>query len=158
MNGLLNYKDAKAKCRHLKKLTCKGASRQVFLSVLYGTPSRTVYDMYVFTQGRGGGESWTREKGKGTTANSLSPPAEYGLPTGLNTLPPPTLPATHCLFIMYFDTGKGGRGRVELERRLEGQQFTKLGRKYQHDWLYLQSINCDKHLPRLRSPFTGQFF
>jgi hypothetical protein len=24
-------------------------------------------------------------------------------------------------------------GRVEPERRLEGQQFTKLGRKYQHD-------------------------
>ncbi len=27
------------------------------------------------------------------------------------------------------------------ERRLAGQQFTKLGRKHQHDWLYLQSIN-----------------
>jgi hypothetical protein len=26
-------------------------------------------------------------------------------------------------------------GRVESERRLEGQQFTKLGRKYQHGWL-----------------------
>ncbi len=43
-------------------------------------------------------------------------------------------------------------GRVEPERRLEGQQFTKLGRKYQHDSLYLQSINSDKHLPQ--SPFT----
>jgi hypothetical protein len=31
--------------------------------------------------------------------------------------------------------GGGGRGggRVESERRLEGQQFTKLDRKYQHD-------------------------
>jgi hypothetical protein len=28
--------------------------------------------------------------------------------------------------------GLGG-GRVEPERRLAGQQFTKLGRKYQHD-------------------------
>jgi hypothetical protein len=35
-------------------------------------------------------------------------------------------------------------GRVEPERRLEGQQFTKLPRKYQ---LYLQSINSDKPLP-----------
>jgi hypothetical protein len=26
-----------------------------------------------------------------------------------------------------------GGGRVEPERRLDGQQFTKLGRKYQHD-------------------------
>ncbi len=38
-------------------------------------------------------------------------------------------------------------GRVEPERRLEGQQFTKLGRKYQRDWMYLESINSDKHLP-----------
>ncbi len=36
-----------------------------------------------------------------------------------------------------------------------GQKFTKLSRKYQHDCLYLQSKNSDKHLPR--SPFTGQF-
>jgi hypothetical protein len=40
-------------------------------------------------------------------------------------------------------TGRGGsRGRVEPERRGEGQQFTKLGRKYQHD---LQTINSAKH-------------
>ncbi len=29
----------------------------------------------------------------------------------------------------------------------EGTQFTKLGRKYWQVWLYLQSINSDKHLP-----------
>ncbi len=51
---------------------------------------------------------------------------------------------------------EGGRVEIEPKRRLEGQQFTKLGRKFQHDWLYLQSINSDKHLPQ--SPFTGQFF
>jgi hypothetical protein len=40
------------------------------------------------------------------------------------------------------DFGKGGRGgEGKPERRLEGQKFTKLGRKYQHDLLYLQSIN-----------------
>jgi hypothetical protein len=53
-------------------------------------------------------------------------------PTGINT--PHPISATHCLYILYFDTGEGGRGeRVEPERRLEGHQFTKLGRKYQHD-------------------------
>ncbi len=31
-----------------------------------------------------------------------------------------------------------------------------MGRKYQHDWLYLESINSGKHLPQ--SPFTDQFF
>jgi hypothetical protein len=35
---------------------------------------------------------------------------------------------------------EGGRGRrVKPERRGERQQFIKLGRKYQHDWLYLWS-------------------
>ncbi len=53
--------------------------------------------------------------------------------------------------------GRGGGGRVEFERRLEGQQFHKAGsKKYQHDWLYLESINSDKHLPQ--SPFTDQYF
>jgi hypothetical protein len=68
----------------------------------------------------------------------------------------PFLPTTHCIRVQYTYSHREG-GRVEPERRLEGQQFTKLGPKYQHDWrLYLQSINSDKHLPR--SPFTNQFF
>jgi hypothetical protein len=33
MHGLINYIDTKAKCRHLKKLTCKGTLRQVFIIV-----------------------------------------------------------------------------------------------------------------------------
>jgi hypothetical protein len=66
---------------------------------------------------------------------------------------PPPPPHTHCIrvyCIFYlFTQGSGGRGRVEPERRLDGQQFTKLGRKYQHDWLYLhlQPINSNKHRP-----------
>jgi hypothetical protein len=45
---------------------------------------------------------------------------------------------------MYFDFGKGRRaGGGKPERRLEGQ-FTKLGRKYQHDLLYIQSIHSIK--------------
>jgi hypothetical protein len=39
----------------------------------------------------------------------------------------PPSPATHCLNMLYFDTEKGGEGGVELERRFEGQLFTKLG-------------------------------
>jgi hypothetical protein len=38
--------------------------------------------------------------------------------------------ATHCPYILYFDTGKGERGdRVEPERRLEEQKFAKLGQR-----------------------------
>ncbi len=32
-HGLINYIDTKAKCLHLKKLTCKGTLRQVFIRV-----------------------------------------------------------------------------------------------------------------------------
>jgi hypothetical protein len=32
-HGLLNYIDTKAKCRYLKKLTCKETLRQVFIRV-----------------------------------------------------------------------------------------------------------------------------
>jgi hypothetical protein len=87
---LINYIDAKGKCGHLKKLTCKGTLRQVFICLRPDpllwplTPAYTlpvyVYAVYLFTQGRGEG------------------------------------------------------GRVESERRLEGQQFTKLGQKNQHDY------------------------
>jgi hypothetical protein len=48
--------------------------------------------------------------------------------TQVNT--PQPLPATHCLYILYFDTGKGGGGGGgEPKRRLGGQKFTKLRRK-----------------------------
>ncbi len=97
----MSYIDTKVKCRHLKKFTCKGTFRQVFICLK----------------------------------------------------PPPPLQTVYVQVLIH--TGKGGGGRVELERRLEGQQVTKLGRKYQHDWMYLQSINSDKHLPQ--SPFTGKF-
>ncbi len=32
-HGLINYKDSKAKCRHLQKFTCKGTLRQVIITV-----------------------------------------------------------------------------------------------------------------------------
>jgi len=70
--------------------------------------------------------------------------------------PPP--PLTHYInaYKILIHTGKWRRGRVEPERRGEEQQFTKLGRKYQHDWQYLQSTNSDdKHLPQ--SPIIGKF-
>ena len=30
-HGLINFIDARAKCRHIKKFTCKGTLRQVFI-------------------------------------------------------------------------------------------------------------------------------
>ncbi len=93
--------EGNAKCRHLKKLTLKGALQQVFICL------------------------WPRKP-----------------------YPPP--PLTHCILVYstLIHTAKGGGGRVDPERRLEEQPFTKQGRKYKRDWLYLQSINSDKHLPQ----------
>jgi hypothetical protein len=72
--------EGKAKCRHLKILTCKGTLRQVFICLRPRTPYTPlshcilVYSIYLFTQGR-----------------------------------------------------REGGGRFEPVKRLEGQQFTKLG-------------------------------
>ncbi len=60
----------------------------------------------------------------------------------------PHLHSVHVYTVYSTFSHKEGEGGDEPERRLEGQQFTKLGRKYQRDWLYLQSINSDKHLPQ----------
>jgi hypothetical protein len=64
---------------------------------------------------------------------SVKTPAEYGLQQD-STSPTPSQPHIVCLYCE-----GGGVWRVEPERRLEGQQFTKLGRKYQHDWLYTRN-------------------
>ncbi len=65
----------------------------------------------------------------------------------------PYPPSAYTMFtyIQYtYSHREGGEGGelIETDRRGEGQQFTKLGRKYQHDWLHLQSINSYKHLPQ----------
>jgi hypothetical protein len=45
---------------------------------------------------------------------------------------------------------------VWTREKVKGITVHKAGSKYQHDRLYLQPINSDKHLPQ--SPFTGKFF
>ncbi len=53
-----------------------------------------------------------------------------------NSTPPTPFPATHSLYILFFDFGKGRKP----ERRLEGQQFKKLGRKYHATWLTVSPV------------------
>jgi hypothetical protein len=74
--------------------------------------------------------------------------------------PPPAYTLYTCIPVYSIRTYShrewGEGGSVEPQRKGEGQQFTKLGLKYQQYCLYLQSIKFDKHLPQ--SPFTGHFF
>ncbi len=62
--------------------------------------------------------------------------------TGFNTTQP--LPATHCLY-MYFDTERGGG--TWTREKVRGSIVHKACSKYQHDWLYLQSINICRKVP-----------
>ncbi len=94
--------EVNAKWHHLKKFTCKGTLRLVFICLRPRTsyPPLTHCIRVCSIRPRGWwGESWTREKVRGT--------------------------------------------------------ITKLGRKYKHDWLYLQSIKI-RETPA--APFTDQFF
>ncbi len=76
---LINYIDTKAKCRHLKKLTCKGDFAAGVYLCEAPSPPMTTYPLllqtvmyacilvYLFTQEGGGGEKWTRDKVRGAT-------------------------------------------------------------------------------------------
>ncbi len=66
---------------------------------------------------------------------------------------PPPYTLYSCIQYTYSHRERGGEESWNIEK-VRGA--TKLGQKYQHDLLYLQSINSDKYLPQ--SPFTGQFF
>ncbi len=79
--------EGNAKCRHLKKLTCKGTLLQVFIC----QRPRTLFP------------------------------------------PPPTHTHTVYVYTVYLFTQVGEDGRFEPDKKLEGQQFTKLGLIYQHD-------------------------
>ncbi len=137
-HGLINYIETTAKCRHLKKWTCKGTLRQVFICL---RPPPLLGFCLGWSSKFVGSESCQIQSVK-LLQNIVSK----------RTQPPPPPPTT--LSVLWHREGGGG----ELNQRegYKGQQFTMLGRNYRHDWLYLQSINSDTHLPQ--SPFTGKFF
>ncbi len=124
--GLINIIDSKAKCRHLKQLTCIGTARQVFICLrlpfLLGFCLGWCSNFVGF------------KSGQTQSAYLLQNMVSNG------TQHPHPIPTTHCTLTQE----RGGEGE-ELNQRegLDEQQFTKLGRKYKYDWLYLQSITSD---------------
>ncbi len=86
--GLVNYVDTKAKCRHLKKFTCEGTLRQVFICLRPRTtypPLHSVYVYYTYSlQGRGEGGELNQREGERGNAGEYRPKAGLKIPTWLN--------------------------------------------------------------------------
>ncbi len=94
---LINYVDTKAKCRHLKKLTCKGTLRQVFICLRF-SPLRVFLG---WSSNLVGSQSDQIQSVK-LMQNMLSNRTPY---------PPP--PHTHCMRIygtVYLFTQERGEG------------------------------------------------
>jgi hypothetical protein len=98
-----------------KKITCKKTLREVF--ICQKLPPLLGFCLGWFTPNCIGSESGQIQ--------SVKTSAEYVLQH--NSTNPDLLPVTHCLYIMYFDTGRGGEG--EPERRFEGAIVCKAGSK-----------------------------
>ncbi len=96
--------ESSAKCRYLKKLTCKGTLLQVFY-----------------------------------LPEALSPP--------MTPCPPLHTEFYHTVY--FFTHGRGDGGELTRDwEKVRGAIVHKAGRKYQHDWLYLQPVNSIKHQNR----------
>jgi hypothetical protein len=142
-HGLINYIDTKAKCRHLKKWTRKGTfAAGVYLSEAPSPPRF----LFGWSSNFVGTESGQKQSVI-LPQNMVSNRTQHSPPTPGHTL---------SINTVLWHREEGEVQECWTGEKVRGQQFTKLGRKYQHDWLYLQSINPDKYLPQ--SPFTGQFF
>jgi hypothetical protein len=70
-------------------------------------------------------------------------PSEAPFPPKMTPYP---RPFTHCIrvYSILIHTGKGG-GEELTREKVRGAIVHKASRKYQHDYLYLQSINSIKH-------------
>ncbi len=147
-----------------KKFTCHtGTSRQVI--IWYPLPLHTVYVHVLIHAGEGGGwgriQPERRLEGQQFTKLGRSSTREkvrraISSQSWVGVQPERRLEGQQFTKLSLSSTREKVRGAnssqswvgVQPEKRLEGQQFTKLGRKYQHDWMSLQSINSDKHLPK----------
>ncbi len=70
----------------------------------------------------------------------------YALHTTRSPLPPCyTLYKYITLYLFTQGRGEGGWGWMRTSEKVRGALVHKRGRKYQHDWLYLLSINSIKH-------------
>jgi hypothetical protein len=121
--------------------TCKGTLRQVFIC-LRPPP------LLGFCLGWWSSNFLDSESGQIQSVKLLQ-----NMVSNRTQQPPPPLPGTHCLYILYFNTGKGEWGEGGEPERSEGQKFTNLGRKYSQSLCSVFVLNSNKYFP-----FTGKFF
>jgi hypothetical protein len=130
--------ESNTKCRNLKQFICKDFAAGAFLSEAPSPPRFLFGEVEQFCR------FWIWLDSECLT------PAEWSQKK-LNTPPPNhTMSVLYCTVIWHREGGERV-GEVNRER-----SRSKLGRKYKHDWLYLQSIISNKHLPQ--SPFTVNLF
>ncbi len=112
-HGLINYIDTKAKFEfcHLKKFIWKGTFQQVFIRL---RPPSLLSFCLGWSSNFVGSEIQSVKLLQNMVSNRNSTP--------------PTPSHSHALSVCTVLWHGGGGGRVETERRLEGQQFTQLGR------------------------------
>ena len=71
-----------------------------------------------------------------------------------NPIPCSPFLTVHVYTIYLFTQGREAGVWSWTREKVRKATVHNFGRKYQHDWLHLQSINSYKHLPQ--SPFSGQ--
>ncbi len=94
--GLMNYKDTKSKCLHLRKLTCKGTLRQMFICL---RPPPLLDFCLGWSSNFVGSESGQIQS-VNLLQNMVSNRTQHSPPPSSHTL---------SVYILYFDTGKRGR-------------------------------------------------
>ncbi len=136
--------ESNVKCR-LQKLTSKRTLRQVFICLRFP-------HLLGFCPG------WSSNFVDSYSGQIESVKLLQNMVSNRTQHPHPCQPHTVCIryTVLWHREGWMGRGG-EPERRLGGQWFTKLGRKYQHDWLHLQSKKSNKH-PCRKVPLQINFF
>ncbi len=133
--------ESNAKCRHLKEFTCNGTFWQVFIC-LRTTPFVGFY------------LGWSQCCTVGSESGQIESVKLLLNMVSNTTQQPPPPPSTHCLYIMYFDTGKVGE--VNQREGSRGNSSESWVENANMTWLIVsQVVNSNKHLSQ--NPVTGNF-
>ncbi len=151
------------------KVSSVGAVRHtssfcLIYTVQYCTPTKTIHCIHVDTRLHGLINYICKHKSKCRHLKKFT--CKRTLRQVFTCLRPPPLLGFCLLWSSNFEGSESGQIQRDKLLRNVISNWTQHPRRpspphtvqyqYQHDWVYLQSINSDKHLPQ--SPSTDQFF